>query len=797
MKYLFIVPFFFIGLISLFAQQISPAVLNVKWNAKWIAAGGDNERGYAVYNFRKVITIAEKQETFIIHVSADNRYKLFVNGMLVSLGPARGDLFHWNFETVDIAGYLINGQNVVSATVWNYGTFKPAAQISHRTAFILQGDSDKEQTINSNNSWKVEQDSSYSPLVPDLIYSYYVAGPGDKINYNLKESGWQTIHFEERNWKQAVELSNGLPKGVFDWSEDWMLVPRSIPAMELTMQRMQVIRKANNILMPQNFLDGNHSFVVPANTKAMLLIDRGMLTNAYPVLKFTKGKNTLVSISYAEALYVDEGNKSPWKEQNKKGNRNEVEGKRFVGVMDQCIADGNPQLFTSLVWRTFRYIQLEISTAGEAINVDDFYSIFTGYPFQYKATFNADNEPLYHTILETGWRTARLCAMETYMDCPYYEQLQYIGDTRIQALISLFNSGDDRLVKNAITQLDNSRMPEGITLSRYPSANAQQIPPFSLWWIGMLHDYWMYGNDVAFVKKYLMGERQILNFFSKYQGKDGSLYNTPYWCFTDWAEGKGWTKGIAPTGHDGSAAAMDLQLLMAYRLAAELEKKLGSAALAADYSKQIQQLTKTIKQKYWDKEKNIFADTKERDFFSQHTNAMAILAEVVQGNEATNLAKKMITDTSLTQATIYFQYYVNQALNKAGLGDEYLDRLQVWKDNLINGLTTWAETSNMDVARSDCHAWGSSPNIEFFRIVLGIDAASAGFKTVVITPHLGNLKTIAGSIPHPKGTIQVAYKIVKENKMQAEIILPPSITGTFVWRNKSYLLKSGKNKLFI
>ena len=522
-----------------------------------------------------------------------------------------------------------------------------------------------------------------------------------------------------------------------------------------------------------------------------------MLTNAYPVLKFSNGKNTLVSISYAEALYVDEGNSRSWKEQNKKGNRNEVEGKRFAGVMDQCIADGNPQLFTPLVWRTFRYIQLEISTAEEAINVDDFYSIFTGYPFKYKATFNAGNTPLYNSILETGWRTARLCAMETYMDCPYYEQLQYIGDTRIQALVSLFNCGDDRLVKNAITQLDNSRMAEGITLSRYPSANAQQIPPFSLWWIGMLYDYWMYGNDVSFVKKYLMGERQILNFFSKYQGNDGSLYNTPYWCFTDWAEGKGWNRGIAPTGYDGSSAAMDLQLLMAYRVASELEKKIGSAELAIDYSKQIIQLTKTIKQKYWDKEKNVFADTKERNFFSQHTNAMAILAEVVQGGEASNLAKKMITDTSLTQATIYFQYYVNQALNKAGLGNEYLNRLQVWKDNLANGLTTWAEISNMDVARSDCHAWGSSPNIEFFRIVLGINAASAGFKTVIITPHPGNLKKLAGSIPHPKGNIQVDYKIGKENKMEAEIYLPPSITGTFVWKNKSYPLKSGRNKLFI
>ncbi len=45
-------------------------------------------------------------------------------------------------------------------------------------------------------------------------------------------------------------------------------------------------------------------------------------------------------------------------------------------------------------------------------------------------------------ILNTGWRTARLCAHETYMDCPFYEQLQYGGDARIQMLVSLYTTGD-------------------------------------------------------------------------------------------------------------------------------------------------------------------------------------------------------------------------------------------------------------------------------------------------------------------------------------------------------------------
>jgi hypothetical protein len=245
---------------------------------------------------------------------------------------------------------------------------------------------------------------------------------------------------------------------------------------------------------------------------------------------------------------------------------------------------------------------LKIETKDEPLILDDIYGTFTGYPFQMKAKLQTGNDVL-QPVLDIGWRTARLCAMETYMDCPYYEQLQYIGDTRIQALVSLFNGGDDRLMRNAIEQLDNSRMAEGITLSRFPSYSPQQIPPFSLWWIGMLHDYWMYRPDTEFVKNKLPGVRQVLQFFSGYQDKDGSLINTPYWNFTDWANGKNWDRGVAPVGRNGNSAVLDLQLLWAYQLASEMESRLGLKEYTALYKKNAESLQETIRYKYLDEQK--------------------------------------------------------------------------------------------------------------------------------------------------------------------------------------------------
>ena len=126
------------------AQNIHPDILQKKWNALWIHVPGEPENDYGVYKFRKNLELAEKPASFIVHVSGDNRYKLYVNGQFVSHGPARGEIFHYNFETVDLAPYLQKGKNVIAATVWNFGKYRAEAQMSYRTAFILQGNSQKE-----------------------------------------------------------------------------------------------------------------------------------------------------------------------------------------------------------------------------------------------------------------------------------------------------------------------------------------------------------------------------------------------------------------------------------------------------------------------------------------------------------------------------------------------------------------------------------------------------------------------------------------------------------------------------
>lgn len=790
-------------------QVINADVLNKPWKAQWITGPGIpinrfnatsdlSLKDYGVFKFRKTIQLNEKPSSFLVHVSGDNRYKLFVNGKLASQGPARGDLYFWNFETVDLAPFLTSGSNTLAAVIWNDGRQKPEAQITHLTGFILQGDTEREAIANTNDTWKSIKDESYKPLQV-RVPGYYVAGPGEVVEMSKHIKGWYKPEFNDSQWVKARAIITGTPKEAAVNSTGWMLVPSPIPQMEMTTQRLAAVRKAEGVQVPKEFPAANTRVTIPANTKAVILLDQGFLTNAYPTLIVSKGKDARIAMAYAEGLYTRrnvrnaQGNQQPTLF---KDNRNEVDGKIFIGKLDSLVSDGtNQQEYSPLWWRTYRYIQLRIYTQSEPLVIDDIYGTFTGYPFQMKAMLESTTPDL-SKMLDIGWRTARLCAFETYMDCPYYEQLQYIGDARIQAIVSYYNAGDDRLARYGLTLMDHSRLPEGITLSRYPTDLNQEIPTFSLWWVAMLHDYYMYRSDPQFIKGKLPGARQVMSFFERYQQEDGSLKDVPYWIFTDWTEGKGWDFGMAPVGEKGESSVLDFQLLWTYQLASQLENDLGLKELSRIYSDRANQLKETIQRKYWDSSRQLYADTESKDTFSQHANSLAILAGVISGDDAIALGKKLLADTTLVPASIYFKFYLHQALIKVGLGDDYLLWLDKWRENINLGLTTWAEISEVTSARSDCHAWGSSPNIEFFRTLLGIDSAAPGFSKVIIKPHLGSIETIKGEMPHPNGMISVSYRLKKEN-LTAEISLPQGVSGSFVWKGKTTPLVPGKNALML
>lgn len=770
-----------------------------QWSAAWIEVPGTAKDAYGVYYFRKDINLGAVPSNFVIHVSADQRYKLYVNDNLVSLGPARNDAKHWNYETLDIAQFLKAGKNVVAAQVWSEGQFKPVPNATIQTGFILMGDG-QANVLNTDGSWKCIQDPSYTPL-RQQVSGYYALGAGEGIDMNLMIADWKDPDNNLEGWKEARPYAIGAPHddssgtGVYSGHP---LVASKLPQIERSYQRMNTLRKDGGLKIAKTFPSQKTDVTVPANKSVDIVLDQDFLTNGFFSLEMSKGKDAKVKVQYAEALYQDNGRGGA----GSKGNRNEIDGKIFIGRYDELTSNGKDnQLFTTLDWRTWRYVILHVETASEPLVINDVYSTFVGFPFELRATLDTDNAELLK-MMEIGWRTARLCAIETYTDCPYYEQLQYLGDTRIQALVSLFNAGDDRLVRNYLRQADMSRNAEGITMGRAPSELPQYITPYALHYIYALHDYMMYGNDIDFVFDLVSGAEQILQYFGRYTLADGRVSGLPGWNFTDWCYNPGWQMGVPQPAKDGASSILDLQLLLAYQMLGDIEKTMGNTFMADKYAKKAEQLSSAIQNNYWVASKGLYANNADKASYSQHAQALAILTGLVKGQTALDMADKLLTDSTLDYCTVYFKFYLHQALNKVGLGDKYLDCLDIWRENIALGMTTWGETSDVEGTRSDCHAWGASPNIEFFRILLGIDSAAPGFKSVVVAPNLGDIKKIGGSMPHPDGTIAVSYEYKKEGKgkkateyFTAEITLPVAVSGIFVWEGKTYQLKGGNNHI--
>ncbi|MGE5394359.1 MAG: amylo-alpha-1,6-glucosidase [Candidatus Saccharibacteria bacterium] len=776
------------------SQKINPELLTNHWKAQWITHPSESVLDYGVFHFRKSFELAKVPSEFIIHVSADNRYRLFVNGKAVCFGPQRGDLAHWYFESIDIASYLQPGKNLLAAVVWNFGEDKPWAQFSLKTAFIVQGNSPSEEIINTDGSWKVLQNKAYMPASKDAkeaLGQFIVVGPCDYVNASDYPWNWETLAYDDQSWSQAKGLDSGHPRGV-GTDINWVLTPRRIPQMEMKDQRFASVRRAftgqgsdilNNI--PQGFLQGKAMWRIPANQKITVLLDQGSLTTAYPELTVSKGKGARIKLTYAESLFDASGNK---------GNRNEINGKEIRGYADVFLPDGGEgRMFRSLWFRTWRYLQLDIETREEELVVNNFSSQFTAYPLQENAVFDTDQADL-KQIWNVGWHTARLCANETYYDCPYYEQLQYVGDTRIQALISLYVSGDDRLVRNALMCYDESRFYEGLTMSRYPSANPQVIPPFSLYWVDMVHDYWTLRDDQQFIKRFLPGIDQVMNWFTqRIDPKTGLLGRVEYWNFVDWADEWPWIAknriGGVPKGgrDDGQSSILTMQFAYAAQRAAELYDFYNQADQANKYKQLAQSLTNAVNRNCRDAASGYIADTPDKDEFSMHAQIFGVLTNTIPENQQKALLEKVINDVKLIKPTLYFRFYLTQALKKTGLADHYLQTLGPWKDMLKSGLSTFAE--KQDPTRSDCHAWSASPNYDFLATVAGIRPGSAGFKTISMEPALGELKFIKGQMPHPSGMIVFDLKRDGATGLQGTVTLPQGLTGAFVWNGKTLQLK--------
>jgi len=771
---------------------LNPALVAARWPAFWITAPKASVTSAEVLNFRREISISNVPVHFWVHVSGDNRFLLHVNGKYVAEGPARGDLFHWRFETVDLSPFLQPGKNVLAAVVWNFGELAPVAQMTSRTGFLMQGDTDAEASVNTGGGWQVREEPGRTAIKHNTARGYYAAGPAERIDGRVLDWNWDQAEADSPDWGAPRLLGHASSREAQDSSNSWELIQDSLPPMEHRPIDVGVTVRAEGISTVPDFPAS--PLTISPNSRVTLLLDHQVLQTAYPELTVSGGRDAEINVSYSEALYDSQG---------KKGNRNEVADRHVEGITDEFISGGgSSETFEPLWWRTWRYLQIEITTKSEPLKLESAKASFSAFPFEEKAAISGDI-PKLDRLWQTGWRTARLCAHETYMDAPYWEQLQYVGDTRIQALISYVMTGDARLARQAITNIDDSRTPEGITQSRYPSELPQFIPTFSLVWVDMLHDYWMYVDDLPLVQEVLPHTRTVLDWYGAHLRHDGLLGKVGWWEFADWTST--YHYGVPPQDADGGSTFLTLQFIDALQAAAEMEAHYGSQERANSYRVITRNAMAALNRESWDSVHGLYADTPARKSWSWEANILAVMLDVAPRDRQQQILQRLIgskqkdssmvgakTIPPLSEPSYYFRFYFHRALEHAGLGDLYLSQLGPWYNMLDLGLSTWAETP--EPTRSDCHAWSASPNYDLLTIVAGIAPSAPGFKRVQITPHLKGISHLDVTMPHPDGLIRVRYKQTG-NRWVATVELPAGLSGDLTWKGRSWSLRPGNQTL--
>ena len=377
------------------------------------------------------------------------------------------------------------------------------------------------------------------------------------------------------------------------------------------------------------------------------------------------------------------------------------------------------------------------------------------YPLQVESSFD-DGDPQLPAVIALCARGIEMTSHETYMDCPYYEQLMYVGDTRLEMLTTYAMTRDDRLAKRGIELFNFSRRNTGMVNERYPSFLPQSSPTYSLIWALMLNDYAYWHNDPKFVRVQAIGLRSMLAQFEPYENRDGLLENLPGWPFMDWVSG--WSGGDAPDGAHGVSALNNLLYVDALQKSAQLEDYLGEPLLAQRLRGKADRTAAAVRAKFWDDSRGLMADNLAHTEFSEHAQCLALLTDTLAGEQAQRCFQQLLSAPDLKRTTIYFSFYLLETYQKFGRGDLILDRLNFWKDLVKQGLKTPVEQPGD--TRSDCHGWGSHPLFHLYASVAGIRPDSPGFRTVRIAPLPGDLPKIVCRMPHPDGfiTMDVSFK---------------------------------------
>ena len=747
----------------------------------WVPHYHDTESEAKFVLFRKTFNLdavpSEKQQ---VCISADTRYRLLVNEQRASFGPCKSYLSRWNFEEVDIRPFLRPGRNVLAVRVLR---FSPAhignssfirgnipglivqgtISVSHKmdSCRCYQLTRQKGISLNSDESWRATEDRSLG-IIPRSEWNYALGPPLLSLNeqgdQRLAETDWASPDFNDSHWSSATIVSGR--SMMMPVLEPRKLAPRTIPMLPENERVFEKTVKCSGSVLREDWdrlLKCQSNVTIARGSTEIVEIQTEVLTTGFLNLSCSGSAGSKITIMCAESYEREHAPAGPGGigTERHKGDRTDSTNGVLYGLVDEyTLADGD-NILEPFWFRCFRYIRLTITARSEPVIIKAFTFRETHYPLS--TTTQLHRSSGLDELWKISLNTIRNCMHETFEDCPFYEQNQFAMDTRIQILFVYQLSRDDRLARKTIHEFYASRREDGLVETHFPVPfRAVNIPQFSLYWVLMVCDHYEYFADKNFIRQYLGTIDGVLNHFIARIGAKGmaGCFDGEAWPFVDWVKewhGKGGlqTMAIPPAYHqgDGIVAYNSLILTLALQNAANLNTALGRDCIAREYRQQSQTLLDAVNDECWKSREGFYSDGPSTPHaFCQHTQVFAILAGAIQGDDAARLMRRTLDTPNLPKCSYAMSFYVLRAASKAGIYDEYFDRLMSpWRRMAQDNLTTWAEDDVM--YRSDCHGWSSSPVYETVREIFGLSTSSAqgGWGKVKIAPRFGLQQAASGT----------------------------------------------------
>ncbi len=446
------------------------------------------------------------------------------------------------------------------------------------------------------------------------------------------------------------------------------------------------------------------------------------------------------------------------------------------------------QSYLSPVRRGCRYLILTIRAAARPVLLQEIHFHQSSYPAADNGSFRC-SDALLNEIWSISRRTTRLCMEDTFVDCPSYEQVFWVGDARNEALVNYYVFGATEIVKRCLNLVPGSASETPLYLDQVPSGWSSVIPNWTFFWIIACEEFVEHTGDIEFAREILPHVRRTIEAYSSRIDRSG-LLNMRGWNLLDWAP-------IDQPG-EGIVTHQNLFMIKALRHAARLAQTAGEADTALHWKEQASSLQAAVNESLWDERQQayldcIHADGRRSSIFSMQTQVAAYLCEAADEERLAALEQYLVEPPAqwVQIGSPFMSFFYYEALSKLGRHELMLDDIRLHYGRMLeHGATTcwemypdFAENrANPDLlTRSHCHAWSAAPGYFLGASILGVRKLAAGWRSVEIAPQPAGLSWAEGIVPLPDGgEISVSWRVAG-NSISLRVEAPSNIGIQVRW----------------